>query len=163
MTSVLETEARQGDRPDAQPSFALLGVGAIAVVSAVALFTFLGRYGFFGDELYFVSAGRRLAFGYADQGPLVPAIARLMDLIAPDSLAALRIPAVLVTIAAVFISAQIAREFGGSRTAQVLTATAYATSPFLLIQGQSVGHQHDRHRAVGVFQLVGDPLGAYAA
>jgi hypothetical protein len=43
-------------------------VGAIAVVSALALFMFLGRYGFFGDKLYFVSAGRRLAFGYARSG-----------------------------------------------------------------------------------------------
>ncbi|MFD0363128.1 ArnT family glycosyltransferase [Nocardia sp. GCM10030253] len=138
MTSVLETDVRERDRPADQQPYALVGVGAIALVSAVALLATLGRYGFFGDELYFVSAGRRLAFGYADQGPLVPAIARLMDLIVPGSLVALRIPAVLVTIAAIFISAQIAREFGGSRAAQLLTATAYATSPFLLVQGSQL-------------------------
>ncbi|MFE7799205.1 ArnT family glycosyltransferase [Nocardia sp. NPDC057440] len=138
MTSVLETDVREGDRPEAPQPYALVGVTAIALVSAIALLATLGRYGYFGDELYFVSAGRRLAFGYADQGPLVPAIARLMDLIAPGSLIALRIPAVLVTVAAIFLSAQIAREFGGSRAAQLLTATAYATSPFLLVQGSQL-------------------------
>lgn len=135
MTTVVESEVRQEDNAETTPPFAWLGVGAIAVVSAIMLFASLGRYGYFGDELYFLSAGRRLGFGYADQGPLLPAIARLMDVLAPGSLVALRIPAALVTVAAVLISAQIAREFGGSRTAQVLTATAYATSPFLLVQG----------------------------
>lgn len=134
-TDVVEAEARQQDGAATQQPFALAGVGAIAVVSAIALFSSLGRYGFFGDELYFISAGRRLDVGYADQGPVLPLLARLMDVIAPDSLVALRIPAALVTVAAIIISAQIAREFGGSRKAQVLSAAAYATSWFLLIQG----------------------------
>ncbi|MEV0246739.1 glycosyltransferase family 39 protein [Nocardia sp. NPDC050712] len=133
MTEVLETRTAPADGE--RPPFAFAGVGAIVAVAAVALFASLGRYGWFGDELYFVSAGRRLAWGYADQGPLVPAIARAMDLLAPGSMVAQRIPAVLATLAAIVLSAQIAREFGGSRGAQVLTAAAYATSPFLLVQG----------------------------
>lgn len=135
MTDTTTTQVRQRDTPKEQPPFALAGVGAIAIVSAIALLASAGRYGFFGDELYFIAAGRRLAVSYADQGPVLPAIARLMDLIAPESMVAQRIPAMLVTVAAVLISAQIAREFGGSRNAQLLTATAYATSPFLLVQG----------------------------
>ncbi|GAA5052945.1 glycosyltransferase family 39 protein [Nocardia callitridis] len=118
-----------------QPPFALAGVAIIVVVSAIGLFASIGRYGFFGDELYFVSAGRRLAFGYADQGSALPAIARAMDMIAPGSLVAQRIPAVLLTLVALVISAQITRELGGSRTAQILVALAYAGSPFLLAQG----------------------------
>ncbi|MBF6331343.1 ArnT family glycosyltransferase [Nocardia transvalensis] len=135
MSTVLETGAPQPETRGDRPPFAIGGVAAVAVVSAIALFASIGRYGFFGDELYFISAGRRLAASYADQGPLAPAIARLMDLMAPGSLVAQRIPAVLITLAAIVISAQIAREFGGSRRAQVLTAIAYATSPFLLAQG----------------------------
>ncbi|MEV0292076.1 glycosyltransferase family 39 protein [Nocardia sp. NPDC050710] len=134
MTGVLNAEVRQVDTRD-EPPLATAGVGVIVALAAVALFASIGRYGFFGDELYFVSAGRRLAFGYADQGPLVPAIARLTDLLARDSLVALRVPGVLATLAAIVLSALIARELGGSRTAQVLTAAAYATSPFLLVQG----------------------------
>ncbi|MGV9542170.1 glycosyltransferase family 39 protein [Nocardia beijingensis] len=134
MTEVLDTHRR---RDDAQPlpPFAFGGVGAVAALGALALLVSIGRYGFFGDELYFVAAGRRLTAGYADQGPLLPALARTLDLLAPDSLVALRLPAVLVTVAAVVLTAQIAREFGGDRPSQVLAAAAYATSPFLLVQG----------------------------
>lgn len=117
------------------PPFATSGVGVIAALSAVGLCVFLSRYGYFGDELYFISAGRRLSYGYADQGPLLPLIAHAMDTVAPGSLAALRIPAVLGTIAGIVISAALAREFGGERTAQLLAAGAYATSPLLLTQG----------------------------
>ncbi|MGW4713842.1 ArnT family glycosyltransferase [Nocardia sp. NPDC004260] len=138
MTDVLDTLRRGDDSTEPLPSFAFGGVGAVAALGAVALLVSLGRYGFFGDELYFVAAGRRLAVGYADQGPLLPAIARMTDLLAPDSLMALRLPAVLVTVAAVVVTAQIAREFGGGRPAQVLAAAAYATSPFLLVQGDQL-------------------------
>ncbi|MEW1734749.1 glycosyltransferase family 39 protein [Nocardia beijingensis] len=134
MTEVLDTHRRQDDAQPLPP-FAFGGVGAVAALGALALLVSIGRYGFFGDELYFVAAGRRLTAGYADQGPLLPALARTMDLLAPDSLVALRLPAVLVTVAAVVLTAQIAREFGGDRPAQVLAAAAYATSPFLLVQG----------------------------
>ncbi|MGV9800379.1 glycosyltransferase family 39 protein [Mycobacterium sp. NPDC003449] len=117
------------------PRFATAGVAFITTVASTALLIFLGQYGYFGDELYFLSAGRRMSPSYADQGPLLPLIAHVMDGIAPGSLFALRIPAVLATAGAIVVSAQIAREFGGARTAQLLTATGYATSPFLLAQG----------------------------
>ncbi|MFF3568842.1 ArnT family glycosyltransferase [Nocardia jiangxiensis] len=135
MSAVLNIDVVQGDSASDRPRFAVAGFAAVVVLAAIALGLSIGRYGFFGDELYFISAGRRLAESYADQGPAVPAIARSMDLIAPGSLVAVRIPAVLVTLAAIVVTAQIAREFGGSRSAQVLAATAYAVSPFLLPQG----------------------------
>lgn len=135
MSTTVGVEAGRKDSQGELPPFAVGGVAAITAAAAVALFASIGRYGFFGDEWYFVSAGRRLAVGYADQGPLVPAIAWLMDSIAPGSLIALRIPTVLLTLMAIVVSAQVARELGGSRGAQLLTAAAYVTSPFLLVQG----------------------------
>ncbi|WP_039798423.1 glycosyltransferase family 39 protein [Nocardia araoensis] len=138
MTEVLDSPSRRDDHAEPLPPFAFGGVGAVAALAAAALLVSIGRYGFLGDELYFVAAGRRLAAGYADQGPLLPALARTADLLAPGSLVALRLPAVLVTVAAVVLTAQIAREFGGGRAAQVLAAAAYATSPFLLVQGDQL-------------------------
>ncbi|MFI5775652.1 ArnT family glycosyltransferase [Nocardia sp. NPDC051570] len=138
MSTGLETDVRHPDTSVERPPFATAGVAAVVVVAAAALLASIGRYGFFGDELYFIAAGRRLAESYADQGPLLPAISRLMDMIAPNSMVAQRIPAVLVTLAAIVVSAQTARELGGSRAAQVLTAVAYASSIFLLVQGDQL-------------------------
>ncbi|MGV9673671.1 ArnT family glycosyltransferase [Nocardia sp. NPDC003482] len=135
MSTTVETVTGEGRVAEQRPPFATAGVAAVVVVAAAGLLASVGRYGFFGDELYFVAAGRRLTVSYADQGPLLPALARLMDLLAPNSLVAQRLPAVLVTLAAIALSAAIARELGGSRTAQVLTAVGYAVSPFLLPQG----------------------------
>ncbi|MBF6170500.1 ArnT family glycosyltransferase [Nocardia blacklockiae] len=135
MTTTVTTTAPQPDPTADRPPFATVPVALVTAAAAVALLLSIGRYGFFGDELYFVSAGRRLAASYADQGPLVPAIARLMDLAAPGSLVAQRLPSVAITLVALVLSAQLAREFGGARGAQVLAALAYAGSPFLLVQG----------------------------
>jgi hypothetical protein len=102
---------------------------------AIALLYAATRYDFFGDELYFLAAGRHLSYSYADQGAFVPALARLCDLVAPGSRVVLRIPAVLACVASVLLSAAIAREFGGGRLTQLLSAGAYATSPLVVTQG----------------------------
>lgn len=111
-------------------------VVAVAALTGAALVWSSGRYGFFGDELYYRASGDRPAVGYPDNGPLLPLLARLTGAVAPDSLVALRLPAILCTVLAVVVTAQIARELGGGRGAQVLAATAYATSPLLVLQGQ---------------------------
>jgi uncharacterized membrane protein len=110
----------------------------VAAVAAVVLVLSATRYGYFGDELYFLAAGRRLSFGYADQGPVLPLLAALGDTVAPGSLVALRLPAILLTVVAIVVSALVAREFGGGRGAQILTALGYATSPFLLMQAKNL-------------------------
>ncbi|WP_280437860.1 glycosyltransferase family 39 protein [Nocardia carnea] len=136
------TTIRIADPPrretSALPAFATAPVLGVAAVSALVLLFSATRYGYFGDELYFLAAGRRLSFGYADQGPVLPLLAWTMDSLAPGSLVALRLPAIVLTVAAVVVSAQIAREIGGGRAAQLLTAAAYATSPFLLLQAENL-------------------------
>ncbi|MQA09641.1 MAG: phospholipid carrier-dependent glycosyltransferase [Pseudonocardiaceae bacterium] len=116
--------------------FARWPVLAIAGAAALVLLLTSGRYGYFGDELYFLVAGNQHpSWGYVDQPPLLPMLARLMDTLLPGSLVGLRLPATLMTAAAVLIAALTARELGGGRRAQTLAAAAYALSPFLLAQG----------------------------
>jgi Dolichyl-phosphate-mannose-protein mannosyltransferase len=117
------------------PAFARGPVLAAAAAVAVLLTAVSGRYGYFGDELYFVAAGHHLDWGYADQPPLLPLVALLMDTIAPGSVAVLRIPATLATVAAVVLAALIARELGGGRRAQLLAAGAVVVSPGFLATG----------------------------
>ncbi|WP_330185850.1 glycosyltransferase family 39 protein [Nocardia sp. NBC_01503] len=125
---------RHRAEPD-RPAVAWKAVAAVALSAAVVLLLSATRYGYFGDELYFLAAGRRPSFGYADQGPVLPLLARLMDTIAPGSYFVLRLPAVALTVTAIILCALLAREFGGDAWAQVLAALGYATSPFLLLQG----------------------------
>ncbi|MHA6626985.1 glycosyltransferase family 39 protein [Pseudonocardia sichuanensis] len=119
----------------ALPALARGPVLAVAAAVGVALTAVSGRYGYFGDELYFLAAGQHLAWGYADQPPLLPLLALLMDAIAPGSVAVLRIPATLAIVAAVVLAALLARELGGGRRAQVLTAGTVAVSPGFLATG----------------------------
>lgn len=137
MTATADIEKRPS-HPSTLPSPAAVRVAAVGAVSAIVLTLSATRYGYFGDELYFLAAGRRLSWGYADQGPMLPLLARIMDTLVPGSLVALRLPAIAATVLAVVLCAAIAREFGGGRTAQTLTALAYATSSFLLMQGKNL-------------------------
>ncbi|MEV5650804.1 glycosyltransferase family 39 protein [Nocardia sp. NPDC052254] len=137
MTDLLAsgTESADADAAPALPPPAWAAIVPIAVLGGAALLFAASKYGYFGDELYFLAAGRRLSWGYADQGPMLPLLARMMDFLVPGSYPALRWPAVLLTVAAIVLCAFIAREFGGGRSAQVIAALAYAGSPFLLLQG----------------------------
>lgn len=118
------------------PVLAKRPVFALAVAVAALLLTVSGRYGYFGDELYFLAAGRHLAWGYADQPPVLPLLARAMDTLAPGSVTVPRLPAIAAIAAGVVFAALIARELGGGRRAQVLTAGAFA------ISGQFLGTGH---------------------
>ncbi|MQY22081.1 glycosyltransferase family 39 protein [Nocardia macrotermitis] len=124
-------------RDPAVPAFAGWVVGAIAgVVGVVHLVCGVGG-GYWFDEAYMVAIGRHhLAWGSADQPPLVPAVAGVLDWLGPGSFVLLRIPAVLATAGAVVVAALIARELGGDRRAQVLTAGAQATA----LWANLVGH-----------------------
>ena len=120
----------------AQPPVAWVAVGAIAVAVATVLVAVSARYGYHRDELYFLQAGRHLAFGYPDQPPLTPLLARAADTLFADSLVGLRLASALAAGVVVLITGLIAREFGGGRGPQALAAGAMAVSSFLL----AVGH-----------------------
>lgn len=108
--------------------FAAWPVLSIAGVLAVVHGIFSGLGDYWADEIYMLAAGKHhLDWGFVDQPPLVPALAAAMDWLAPGSLVALRMPVVLATAAGVVMCALIARELGGDRRAQVLTAAAFAT------------------------------------
>jgi 4-amino-4-deoxy-L-arabinose transferase-like glycosyltransferase len=109
----------------------------VAVLVAVAQFAAaIADKGYWFDEVYMLAIGRKhLDWGSADQPPLAPALARLMDAIAPGSILALRAPAILASAAAVLVAALIARELGGGRRAQVFTAGAQATGIWTTLAG----------------------------
>ncbi|WP_405161360.1 glycosyltransferase family 39 protein [Nocardia sp. NBC_01499] len=107
----------------------------VAVLFAAVLLVCTPRYGYHRDELYFLAAGRHLAWGYPDQPPLTPLVAKAMAAIDPDSLFVLRLPAVLAATLVVVCAGLMAREFGGGRAAQALAAAAVASAALIMGAG----------------------------
>ena len=122
------SSAKSSSRSDPGP---LIAAGAVFVLLVV----FSGRYGYHRDELYFVAAGHHLAWGYPDQPPFVPALARLMTAIAPHSLPVLRLPSAFAIAGVVLLTARLARELGAGRGARTLAAAAMATCPVVFGAG----------------------------
>jgi len=105
--------------------------GAVALLLAVS-----GRYGFHRDELYFIVAGRRLDWGFVDQPPLTPALARVSESVLGLSPTAIRVlPALAVGLVSL-VTALMARRFGAGRGGQVFAAFTSGFTGVLL----GVGH-----------------------
>ena len=91
------------------------------------------RYGYHRDELYFLMLGP--AWGYVDQPPLTPMLARGASALFGDNPAAMRIPAVACVAVAILLSALTARELGGGRAAQALAAWSFGLAGLTLVSG----------------------------
>jgi hypothetical protein len=94
--------------------------------------TLSGRYGFMQDELYFIEAGRHLAFGYVDQPPLTPLVDRIMDLLFGVTPTAVRVVPALAGGAVVVLAARFAALFGAGTLGRVIAALLTACTPVLL-------------------------------
>jgi hypothetical protein len=119
--------APQEQAPARPASTPRLGIAVIAVAAFAAEMTVSARYGYVRDELYFLSAGRHLAFGYIDQPPMTPLLARLAAVAGGNTLVALRVVPALALAALVVATAAMSRMLGAGRTGQLLAALATAT------------------------------------
>ncbi|HKF74796.1 MAG TPA: glycosyltransferase family 39 protein [Candidatus Dormibacteraeota bacterium] len=119
----------RADHASAVPWLPVVGLAAVKVAVSMV---FAGRYGWHRDELYYLASARHPALGYVDYPPVAPMIARLVQVVAPDSVVALKFASVLAGAVVVVLAALIARELGGGRRAQVLAALAVVISPLFL-------------------------------
>src|ERR1700733_5361157 len=121
--------------PQEEPVSPSLRVPRLAWVIAAVFVAFelavSGRYGFLQDEMYFIEAGRHLAFGYVDQPPLAPLLTRITDLLGVTPTAVRIVPA-LVGGAVVIMAAKFAALFGAGRFGRVLAALTTACAPLVL-------------------------------
>ncbi len=107
-----------------------MAAGAVLLLVAVS-----GRYGWHRDELYFFEAGKHLAWGYVDQPPFTPFVARVSSELFGTSLVGLRLfPALAIGIV-VLLTAAMARDLGGGGRARLLAALAAGLCPVFLGTG----------------------------
>ena len=103
---------------------------AIAAATVVAHLLTGGQYGFHRDELATLDDARHLAWGYVAYPPVTPFFGWLSLQLFGTSLAGFRFFASLAGAIAIVLAGLIARELGGGRGAQLLTACATrAVSP----------------------------------
>jgi hypothetical protein len=116
------------------PRFAWRPVAVVVLAALTLLAVTINGYGYHRDELYFRMLSEHPAWGYVDQPPLTPMLARLSIALFGDHLWSIRIPVLLCTVATIGLTALLARELGGGRTAQLLAAIG-ACSPLVLVAG----------------------------
>jgi Dolichyl-phosphate-mannose-protein mannosyltransferase len=122
---------------DARRSLSPIATSVVVTFCALKLllhaFTSVRNYGYFRDELYFLDMARHLDWGYVDAAPLIGVYAKVA-LWLGGSLAALRIIPAFAGTVLVALSIFIAREVGGGRFAQLLTAIAVLVAPGILLE-----------------------------
>jgi Dolichyl-phosphate-mannose-protein mannosyltransferase len=119
--------------------------GGMVVVLAIALAKLLlhcyfnNRYGYFRDEFDYLACGEHLAWGYVDQPPLIPFLARISRVVLGDSLRSIRFLPALASSVLVVQTAVLARELGGRRFALLLSAVTILIAPQFLSNGSLLG------------------------
>ncbi len=131
-----------------------LSLLSLAVVALAIHFVTNSRYGYHGDELYFIACGDHLAWGYVDLPPLVPFVARMSRALLGDSLFALRLYPALAHAGLVFLTGWMARAMGGQRWAQGLAALTVLIAPVFLYCGNVLVTAFEPFWTVCAFVLV---------
>lgn len=108
---------------------------ALAVPVALKLGAHLAtanRYGFHRDELYFVAASERLAWGYVDFPPVTPVVTWVGRNVFGDTLFGIRVLPALTGAAIVLMTGLLARRLGAGPFGQALAAGAVVLSGVFL-------------------------------
>jgi 4-amino-4-deoxy-L-arabinose transferase-like glycosyltransferase len=91
------------------------------------------QYGFHRDALAFLDNGRQLSWGYVEYPPLTPFIGRIGLELFGLSLVGIKSLAALAQCTAMVLAGLMAKELGGGRKAQLVTAVAVAIAPMSLL------------------------------
>ena len=114
---------RVGAPPPARTAtFALLAATVLVHLPAMA------RYGWFRDELYYVSCAKHLAWGYVDQPPLSIVVLAAWRLLVHDSLVGMRVIPLAAHLVVVWLTMRLARRLGGRAFAQTLAGVGALAS-----------------------------------
>lgn len=99
----------------------------------------INRYGYFIDELYNIAATRHLSHGILEMSSLGPMIYAGWIFLFGPSMASIRMLALIPGVVTVIMSGLIARELGGKRPAQFMTALFVCLGPVWLTFNSFLG------------------------
>ena len=125
--TTIENGQERLDRPSAGGELWLLPVATLLFHLVTA-----EGYGYFRDELYYLSCGLHPGWGYVDHPPLIGWVAALVRSVFGTSLLALRFLPAAAAAATVLVAMKIADELGGGRRARWLAALGVALGPGML-------------------------------
>lgn len=103
-------------------------IGYFAVAAFVLHLIAIEGFGYFRDELYYISCSNHLALGYVDQPPLSIFFLKILRTLFGDSRIALRIFPAIAGAAFIYLTGVITKELGAKRFGLIL-ATAAAFAP----------------------------------
>ncbi len=104
----------------------------VALVRVAFYLVAAPHYGYFRDELYYLSCGEHPAWGYMDQPPLIAWLAWLLQHTIGTSLYALRLLPMLADVGTIVLAGMLAGKLGGRRWAAFLAALAVLVTPIAL-------------------------------
>ncbi len=105
---------------------------ALAVGLVHGLVSYFGPYGFHRDEFLYLAMGRHLRLWAMDFPPMMALLARGTGRVFGESLVAVRLTPALAHGVLIVLAGVAAREFGGGRFAQLLSALCVALAPVFL-------------------------------
>ena len=106
-------------------------IGAFVTAKVILHLAIVGRYGYHGDELYFIECAKHLAWGYVDHPPMIAFLAWLATPF-DFALAALRLPSIVAGGATMYLTLRLARDWGGSTWALLFAGSGILLAPVFL-------------------------------
>jgi len=93
------------------------------------------QYGFHGDELYFITCGNNLDWGYVDHPPFIALVARIATGLMGINLFALRFSPALTLGISCLLTGWLARRMGAGRFGEFLASLSFICAPMMLRAG----------------------------
>ncbi len=126
---IVETSPQTASLAKPQQAWYASGMALVFFVAGAKLLLHLltaNRYGFFGDEMYYLDCARHLDWGYVDQPPAIALVAWFVRHALGESLFALHLLPAISGAAKVVMAGLIARELGARRFGMALAALTTA-------------------------------------
>jgi hypothetical protein len=100
----------------------------LALIKLLISFTVNSDFGFHRDEFLYMAMGEHLSWGYLEVPPFIAVIARISGWLFGHSILSVRFFPALSGAVTLLLTGLIAREMGGGRFAQILSAVTYLFS-----------------------------------